>query len=558
MSIAPAPHPDQPTQLVTILSGRWYRVCGITAHQRADIENMLTMRNGRRAQQLRYSARPDEDEPEFVHGYADPGGGDLLVAPGAVGHVELLLRDLGADVAILDERPQPAPRPRLEYRGEKRSYQDKFVTEMLAEPNGMGVGPCGSGKTDTLIDLMIRRGQRWLITVRQTDLVSQWAERIKARTNGTVTIYKPQNVRKWDPEADFMVATAQALIRHPDHCFRIDEEREGLCVDECDEVPANEMVALMKLFAPRWRIGATATPLRADGMTPLMYWWIGPCLAKIPREVVEEEGHLLRPRLEVLETRFSAETRVDLTGTPKEIRKAQRKNEDEIDDHIHEDESRVGDICQRVCELAQAGRRVLIPVDSIAYGYRLREALLTAIDGVEFCHAKPAKLRVKKIQKELDRLAIAGITTEAFNISRKMRREMLARVASGATRVLIATSLADRGLDLPIADVTVFATPGGSARRIEQQGGRSCRPAPGKPQPLWVYVLDSGVSRVETVTSAETGARETLVKRPLIARFRRNFYNVFRKMADTDEVAVRRILKGETRDQPSSEPVRAA
>lgn len=552
MSIAAFSHPHQ---VVTVLSGRWHRVIGLTAEQRELVKQRLTIRNGRRAQQIQYRGRPDDNEAEELYGYFDPMDGDLQIAPGATPLLRTIL-PRHVEIIHLDERPAH----RLQYRAPQRPYQDAFVRDMMAQPFGMGVGPCGSGKTNTALDLMCRRGGRWLIVVRQTDLVRQWAARVTSATSGSVTIYKPQNRVKWNPYADFIVATAQALIRHPDHCYQIDLERDGLCVDECDEMPCNEMVSLAQLFSPRYRIGFTATPNRPDGLTPLMYWWIGPKLAEIPREVVEGEGHLLRPRLLVHETGWGAQFALDLDGRPVEVKKRKRKVEALVDDAIHDQSSRAGEVAQIVENLWSSGRKVLVPVDSIAYGYWIMQALIALGVPCEFAHAAPGKDRIDGIAKQMAALDLP-VTGESLRLcTKKHRIAILDRVAKGETSVLIATSLADRGLDLPILDAAVIATPGGAARRIEQQCGRVCRPLAGKPQPLIVYVLDSGVSRVETVTSAETGERVRTVTRPLVARFRRNYYSVFKKLADCDAEAVRRVLKGENRDdpQPASEPLRAA
>ena len=51
---------------------------------------------------------------------------------------------------------------------------------------------------------------------------------------------------------------------------------------------------------------------------------------------------------------------------------------------------------------------------------------------------------------------------------------------SGSSKILIATSLADEGLDTPIAEVLIMATPGKAAGKVIQRTGRVLRPHPGK------------------------------------------------------------------------------
>lgn len=65
-------------------------------------------------------------------------------------------------------------------------------------------------------------------------------------------------------------------------------------------------------------------------------------------------------------------------------------------------------------------------------------------------------------------------------VSKKKRKEILADVRTGKTRVLIATSLADKGLDLPIASVVVLAGGGKSSTKALQRIGRVLRTTGGK------------------------------------------------------------------------------
>jgi len=62
----------------------------------------------------------------------------------------------------------------------------------------------------------------------------------------------------------------------------------------------------------------------------------------------------------------------------------------------------------------------------------------------------------------------------------KARREALEAFTAGSVRCLIATSLADEGLDLPNAEVLVMVSGGKSAARMEQRTGRVLRKFLGK------------------------------------------------------------------------------
>lgn len=61
-------------------------------------------------------------------------------------------------------------------------------------------------------------------------------------------------------------------------------------------------------------------------------------------------------------------------------------------------------------------------------------------------------------------------------LGKKKRAEAIAAFRSGELRVMIATSLADEGLDVPRASVLILAAGGRSAGKLEQRAGRVMRP----------------------------------------------------------------------------------
>jgi superfamily II DNA or RNA helicase len=76
----------------------------------------------------------------------------------------------------------------------------------------------------------------------------------------------------------------------------------------------------------------------------------------------------------------------------------------------------------------------------------------------------------------------------------KARALALSQVASGACPILIATQLADEGLDLPILDTLILGVPQRNAARLEQRVGRIARPAPGKVDAIVYDLLDGGAA----------------------------------------------------------------
>ena len=96
-----------------------------------------------------------------------------------------------------------------------------------------------------------------------------------------------------------------------------------------------------------------------------------------------------------------------------------------------------------------ASDSVLLLVNKIEHG----EALCGQIPGAVMCFSKMGK---------------------------KKRREAIESFKTGKCRCLVATSLADEGLDVPIANVLILVSGGRSTARTEQRTGRVLRVAPGK------------------------------------------------------------------------------
>ena len=65
-------------------------------------------------------------------------------------------------------------------------------------------------------------------------------------------------------------------------------------------------------------------------------------------------------------------------------------------------------------------------------------------------------------------------------LGKKKRADAIAAFRDGSLRVMIATSLADEGLDVPRASVLILAAGGRSAAKLEQRAGRVMRPHEGK------------------------------------------------------------------------------
>jgi superfamily II DNA or RNA helicase len=91
-------------------------------------------------------------------------------------------------------------------------------------------------------------------------------------------------------------------------------------------------------------------------------------------------------------------------------------------------------------------------------------------------------------------LQAVGVGSAAVHgrLPAKVRAALLDAVGNGLTPVLIATQLADEGLDLPRLDTLILGVPQRNAARLEQRVGRIARPAPGKLGAIVYDLCDGG------------------------------------------------------------------
>lgn len=329
-----------------------------------------------------------------------------------------------------------------------RPYQAAALDQWLLDDDGVIVAPCGSGKTCIGLAAAALVGRRTLVLVHTLDLARQWVERAAAQL-GTVAGLVGDGAR--DDGEGIVVATMQTLVKWTwADLYRWGKGFGLLIVDEAHKTPCDTLTSLLHVLPARWRLGLTATPEREDGLTPLMYWSLGPVVARIDHATLAAAGAILLPEIRTVRTGWKPEAE-DATWT-----------------------SQVGAIC------ADADRNALI-LDHVLALVRDGLQVLVLSERVGHCEALAAAC------------IAAGVPAAALvgKLSSKRRAAMLTAADDGALRVVTATTLADEGLDLPRLGAVVLATPCKALGRIEQRIGRVMRPAPGKPRPVVVDITDA-------------------------------------------------------------------
>lgn len=298
--------------------------------------------------------------------------------------------------------------------------------------------PCGYGKTTVALALSAHLKVRTMIVVHKEFLANQWVEKIKEFCPGA-TIGRVQG-DVFDMEKDFVIAMIQTM------CMREFDKRAFdsiglLVVDEAHHIGAPAFSQFMFKICPKFTLGLTATPERKDGLTRLLYWFLGPEFFRIERT---NQGATKVQVINYTDEAFKEAPPVTRFG---------QLNMAAMINIVTELEARNDLIVETAREAFDDGRRVLILTDRREHCFELQKRLGSN-----------------------SALYIGGMKEADLEISSK-------------SPIVIATfQLAHEGLDIPVLDTVILATPKSD---IKQSIGRIMRETAGKlNDPLIFDIVD--------------------------------------------------------------------
>ena len=481
--------------------GAMLRVYGASARMRTEIESWWIPDATAHAVQrraIRRGARDSGDVPKHILAVSD--GDALVLHRGLTSRLMQAVDHLGETVRWVPEvfeHPEPVILPPS--LRQPRPYQTDAIGRMLTRKQGLIVLPCGGGKTFTGALAMAKIGQPALVTAPTSDIADQWRAAVEA-VGLTVVPWR----RDAPPLPGEVAVSVEDSVKPTDPAL----QRVGvLVVDEAHRAAAATMRAIVSACPARFRWGLTATPERADGWGPLLPVLFGGILIQVTPAELVSQGFVMAPKIAAVSTGWApiperhriwtvtcpgckatreivgAELVQGWTcpGTRKRGKcgrvfteadrldpKSARPGEwswSAVVSGVADDENRNQLIRLLADRLANAGRRVLVLVPRVDLAKRLAR-----------------------------QIGQAGVKAESVtgDASSAARAEPLDRLRSGETRVIIATQLADEGLDVPEIDAVISASPGKAGGKAVQRAGRATRAVDGKPSPIILDLVDAG------------------------------------------------------------------
>jgi len=414
---------------------------GYPEELRRAVRDRFTLPNPAYQDALKFD-RDTRDLAERLLYYDVRGDGALIVPRGALEIVYRDVRALGLDPRWTDETHMAAP-VAFEERITLSDAQERAVGEVVRRRMGLLEAPAGSGKTCMGLVAVARRQQPALWLTHTKELARQAVERA-----GMVLGLAPDEVGFiGDGECRvgqrLTVALVQSLARGiPPALLNV----AHVVLDEAHHAPAEQVAAVIAQFPARYLLGLSATPYRRDGLDAVIGFHIGPVVARMSKEDLQDR--LITPSVVKRDTG---------------LRPAGDSFTELVSDLVVWPE-RNALIAEDVAEAVACGRRCLVLSERVGH--------------------------VKEVTRLLQERGIAAAALYG-SLGKKVRGQVVEDIGAGVIDVAVATcSLVGEGFDCPHLDALFLATPVSYHGRVVQYLGRVSRTAPGKVDALVVDYCD--------------------------------------------------------------------
>jgi len=273
-----------------------------------------------------------------------------------------------------------------------------------------------------------------MIVVHKQFLADQWRERIKQFCPGATIGVVQQNKKEVD--CDFVIAMLQSLSLK-EYSFGDFDSIGTVIVDEAHHICAKVFSQSLFKMCPRHIFGLSATPIRKDGLSKVLHWFMGPTFFAVERE---NQG-----QVEVFSVQYECPM---FRNPPPCTRNGQLSLVNMITELVeHRDRNKM--LVNLVKKASSGTRQLLVLSDRRQHCEFLHKCFPTS-SGLYMGGMKEADLE-----------------------------------ASSKKKIIFATfSQAHEGLDIPTLDTVILATPKSD---IQQSIGRVMRETPGKNNNPHIY-----------------------------------------------------------------------
>jgi len=355
------------------------------------------------------------------------------------------------DFVIEDLRQIPTKILDLNSTIELRSYQNRVLDLVLEEDRGVIWLPVNAGKTFIAMQLIAELGVRTLWITKSIELLKQTKKLLEENLGlkqigligaGTVEL------------ADITLGMIQTLSKHSKQKGYIKELSQCfdmVIFDEVHTVAKNTYEKFVTDLDVYYKFGLSGTPKhRSDVDITAMIGAFGDIIVKMDSKTLEQFGVSIPADINMIEIE-NPKNSYEYTEAYEEL--------------IINNEKRNNIAVEVATALKEANKQVIIMVDRIAHGDIIKELL-------------------KK--RGLDVPFIYGQHTP------QERQDVLESFEAGKTRIMIASTILNEGLNIKSIDCIIVAGAGMSPIRTIQRVGRVLRKRIGKDRALIIDFFDKG------------------------------------------------------------------
>ncbi|MDR4498442.1 MAG: DEAD/DEAH box helicase [Candidatus Scalindua sp.] len=369
----------------------------------------------------------------FIH----TANGAIILPRGFISQLKTILDYNRVEYGIKN-RLRRLPSVDFLFRGKLYPYQERAVSEMLKKNFGTLSCPTGGGKTIMALKLIAERKQPALIVCHSKELMFQWRDRITQFLGiplGEVGLVGDGN--RFDETKLIHVGIVNSLRKCAD---TVKNFIGHLIVDETHRVPGSTFSEVVSKFDSAFMLGLSATCFRRDGLTKLIFFFIGDRRHTIDTGELQTKRFILRPELRVRETFFEYDYQDDYPAMLSALIEDKERNELIVNEVVRHSRN-----CQGVS---------LVISDRKKHCFELFQALQD--QGLEV------------------RLLIGSSPSDE-------RREIVKEIAAGGIDAVVATSsLISEGFDSSRLASLHLAVPVAFSGRLLQVVGRIVRTSDGK------------------------------------------------------------------------------
>lgn len=332
------------------------------------------------------------------------------------------------------------------HKADLRDYQQSAIIPCVNAEQGIIIMACGLGKTETAMGLIAEIGQPALWITHTKDLLNQSYERAIKTLSLTVDKLGIIQAENYSIGSHITFATVQTLAKR--NIKDIADKFGVVIVDECHRVYKDNKTFRMFDFVisqipAKYRFGLTASEHRGDGLIDTMFKIIGNKVFEAGKEI-DNKGYTITPEVVFIPTNFNY--------------------------FLSEDERMIN-----IQKLYKAIK------DDVKRQEILKNVLIDNITISDKCLVLGDNL---EHLEELKQHAIFSGRTAAMLSSKtkkKDREKIINDVRAGNYNYLFATyQLAKEGLDIPVLNKLVLATPKRDKITVQQALGRISRFFKGK------------------------------------------------------------------------------